>query len=103
MDDNLHIVLSDLGMTEVQSSKNAEAHRYWSPEAWKGTVGRPVDVWAWSMSVWEVSVDISFIYILFILLGSDVHSFVFCFEIDIHVYTAVGCPLRETYLSISNL
>ncbi|KAF5353115.1 hypothetical protein D9758_008784 [Tetrapyrgos nigripes] len=31
-----HACIADYGVTEIQSSKNSENHRYFSPEAWKG-------------------------------------------------------------------
>ncbi|KAJ7183441.1 kinase-like domain-containing protein, partial [Mycena filopes] len=45
--------ISDYGMMEVQSS-GGEGHRYFSPEAWKGTLSRSSDVFAWAMSALEI-------------------------------------------------
>ncbi|KAJ7471827.1 kinase-like domain-containing protein, partial [Mycena latifolia] len=45
--------ISDSGMIEVQTS-GSHGHRYFSPEAWKGTVSRSSDVYAWAMSALEV-------------------------------------------------
>ncbi|KAJ7119484.1 hypothetical protein C8R44DRAFT_877912 [Mycena epipterygia] len=45
--------VSDCGMIEVQTSAS-NGHRYFSPEAWKGTVSRPSDVFAWAMSALEI-------------------------------------------------
>lgn len=46
--------ISDWAIVEVQPSRNKEAHRYLSPEAWKGTVSRPSDVFAFAMSAYEL-------------------------------------------------
>ncbi|KAJ7020727.1 hypothetical protein C8F04DRAFT_1013931 [Mycena alexandri] len=45
--------ISDYGMIEVQTS-GGNGHRYFSPEAWKGTISRPSDVFAWAMSALEI-------------------------------------------------
>ncbi|CAK5278016.1 unnamed protein product [Mycena citricolor] len=45
--------IADYGMVEVQSSAS-HGHRYFSPEAWKGTLSRPSDVYAWAMSASEI-------------------------------------------------
>ncbi|KAJ7629388.1 hypothetical protein DFH06DRAFT_719248 [Mycena polygramma] len=45
--------VSDYGMIEVQTS-GSNGHRYFSPEAWKGTVSRSSDVFAWAMSALEI-------------------------------------------------
>ncbi|CAK5263320.1 unnamed protein product [Mycena citricolor] len=45
--------IADYGMVEVQSSAS-HGHRYFSPEAWKGTLSRPSDVYAWAMSALEI-------------------------------------------------
>ncbi|KAJ7640158.1 hypothetical protein B0H17DRAFT_1023203 [Mycena rosella] len=45
--------ISDCGMIEVQTS-GSHGHRYFSPEAWKGTVSRPSDVFAWAMTALEI-------------------------------------------------
>ncbi|KAF8184154.1 hypothetical protein K438DRAFT_1838429 [Mycena galopus ATCC 62051] len=45
--------VSDYGMIEVQTS-GSHGHRYSSPEAWKGTVSRSSDVFAWAMSALEI-------------------------------------------------
>ncbi|KAK7018606.1 kinase domain-containing protein [Favolaschia claudopus] len=45
--------VSDYGMIEVQTS-GSHGHRYFSPEAWKGTVSRSSDVFAWAMSALEI-------------------------------------------------
>ncbi|KAF7290544.1 Protein kinase domain-containing protein [Mycena indigotica] len=45
--------VSDYGMVEVQTS-GSYGHRYFSPEAWKGTVSRSSDVYAWAMSALEI-------------------------------------------------
>ncbi|KAJ7800608.1 kinase-like domain-containing protein [Mycena leptocephala] len=45
--------ISDYGMIEVQTS-GSHGHRYFSPEAWKGTISRPSDVFAWAMSALEI-------------------------------------------------
>ncbi|SJL08969.1 uncharacterized protein ARMOST_12345 [Armillaria ostoyae] len=46
--------VSDWAMVEVQPSRNKEAHRYFSPEAWKGIVSRPSDVFSFAMSAYEL-------------------------------------------------
>ncbi|KAJ6602491.1 hypothetical protein DFH09DRAFT_1124971 [Mycena vulgaris] len=45
--------ISDCGMIEVQTS-GSHGHRYFSPEAWKGTVSRSSDVFAWAMTALEI-------------------------------------------------
>ncbi|KAJ7074507.1 hypothetical protein C8F01DRAFT_1010854 [Mycena amicta] len=45
--------ISDYGMVEVQTS-GSYGHRYFSPEAWKGTVSRSSDVYAWAMSALQI-------------------------------------------------
>ncbi|KAF7334676.1 Protein kinase domain-containing protein [Mycena venus] len=45
--------ISDYGMIEVQTS-GSNGHRYFSPEAWKGTISRPSDVFAWAMCAVEI-------------------------------------------------
>ncbi|KAJ6617916.1 kinase-like domain-containing protein [Mycena sp. CBHHK59/15] len=45
--------ISDCGMIEVQTS-GSNGHRYFSPEAWKGTLSRPSDVFAWAMCALEI-------------------------------------------------
>ncbi|KAJ7075996.1 hypothetical protein B0H15DRAFT_805837 [Mycena belliarum] len=45
--------VSDCGMVEVQTSASP-GHRYFSPEAWKGTISRPSDVFAWAMVALEI-------------------------------------------------
>jgi serine/threonine protein kinase len=50
--------ISDYGMIEVQTS-GSHGHRYFSPEAWKGTISRPSDVFAWAMSALEVRLEMS--------------------------------------------
>ncbi|KAJ7902704.1 hypothetical protein B0H14DRAFT_2667320 [Mycena olivaceomarginata] len=45
--------VSDYGMIEVQTS-GSHGHRYFSPEAWKGTISRPSDVFAWAMTALEI-------------------------------------------------
>ncbi|KAK0211892.1 hypothetical protein IW262DRAFT_1412274 [Armillaria fumosa] len=46
--------VSDWAIVEVQPSRNKEAHRYSSPEAWKGIVSRPSDVFSFAMSTYEL-------------------------------------------------
>ncbi|KAJ7037062.1 hypothetical protein C8F04DRAFT_1393846 [Mycena alexandri] len=45
--------ISDYAMVEVQSS-GSDGYRYFSPEAWKGTVSRSSDVFAWAMSALQI-------------------------------------------------
>ncbi|KAJ7730868.1 hypothetical protein DFH07DRAFT_848205 [Mycena maculata] len=45
--------ISDYGMIEVQNS-GSHGHRYFSPEAWKGTLSRASDVFAWAMTALEI-------------------------------------------------
>ncbi|KAJ7475199.1 hypothetical protein B0H11DRAFT_2195216 [Mycena galericulata] len=45
--------VSDYGMIEVQTS-GSYGHRYFSPEAWKGTLSRSSDVFAWAMTALEI-------------------------------------------------
>ncbi|KAJ7259794.1 hypothetical protein C8J57DRAFT_1515160 [Mycena rebaudengoi] len=45
--------IADCGMAEIHSS-GSEGHRYFSPEAWKGTLSRSSDVFAWAMSALEI-------------------------------------------------
>ncbi|KAE9410092.1 kinase-like protein [Gymnopus androsaceus JB14] len=42
----------------LQTNKNPEAHRYLSPEGWKGTVSRPSDVYAFAMCALEIFTSI---------------------------------------------
>ncbi|KAI3610466.1 hypothetical protein WG66_006876 [Moniliophthora roreri] len=46
--------IADYGMSEIQSTKNNEAHRYFSPEAWKGMTSKPSDVYAFAMCAFEI-------------------------------------------------
>ncbi|KAG7441524.1 uncharacterized protein BT62DRAFT_974685 [Guyanagaster necrorhizus] len=46
--------ISDWSMVDFQPSRNKEAHRYYSPEAWKGTTSFPSDVYAFAMSAYEL-------------------------------------------------
>lgn len=46
--------VSDWSMVDFQPSRNREAHRYYSPEAWKGTTSFPSDVYAFAMSAYEL-------------------------------------------------
>ncbi|KAL0575728.1 hypothetical protein V5O48_006241 [Marasmius crinis-equi] len=46
--------VADYDMVEVQPSESSEAHRYFSPEAWKGVISRPSDVYAFAMCAFEV-------------------------------------------------
>ncbi|KAK7050882.1 hypothetical protein VNI00_004994 [Paramarasmius palmivorus] len=46
--------VSDYGLSEVQSSKSRDAYRYFSPEAWKGVVSRPSDVYAFAVCALEL-------------------------------------------------
>ncbi|KAK7018626.1 kinase domain-containing protein [Favolaschia claudopus] len=50
---NGNACVSDYGMIEAQTS-GSHGHRYFSPEAWKGTVSRSSDVFAWAMSALEI-------------------------------------------------
>lgn len=34
--DDGHACIADCGMVQLRPSNNKDAHRYWSPEAWKG-------------------------------------------------------------------
>ncbi|KAJ7594215.1 kinase-like domain-containing protein [Mycena floridula] len=52
--DDGSIVIGDYGMVELQPSKSKDGHRYWSPEAWKGGVTRPSDVFAFAMTAYEL-------------------------------------------------
>ncbi|KAG7441504.1 kinase-like protein [Guyanagaster necrorhizus] len=52
--DNGEACVSDWATVEIQPSRNKEAHRYFSPEAWKGTVSRPSDVFSFAMSAYEL-------------------------------------------------
>ncbi|KAK0493502.1 hypothetical protein EDD18DRAFT_1356424 [Armillaria luteobubalina] len=45
--------VSDWSM-DFQPSRNREAHRYYSPEAWKGMTSFPSDVYAFAMSAYEL-------------------------------------------------
>ncbi|KAJ6577746.1 hypothetical protein B0H19DRAFT_1253057 [Mycena capillaripes] len=45
--------LADYGMIELQTG-GSNGHRYFSPEAWKGTISRSSDVFAWAMSTLEI-------------------------------------------------
>ncbi|KAK0451365.1 uncharacterized protein EV420DRAFT_1560606 [Desarmillaria tabescens] len=46
--------VSDWSMMDFQTSQNKEAHRYYSPEAWKGTTSFLSDVYAFAMSAYEL-------------------------------------------------
>ncbi|KAK0451328.1 uncharacterized protein EV420DRAFT_1560346 [Desarmillaria tabescens] len=46
--------VSDWSMVDFQTSRDKEAHRYYSPEAWKGTTSFPSDVYAFAMSAYEL-------------------------------------------------
>ncbi|KAK7032124.1 hypothetical protein VNI00_013298 [Paramarasmius palmivorus] len=46
--------ITDYGMSEIQSTKNNDAHRYFSPEAWKGITSKPSDVYAFAMCAYEI-------------------------------------------------
>ncbi|KAK1228041.1 hypothetical protein PQX77_008934 [Marasmius sp. AFHP31] len=46
--------VADYDMVKIEGvSEGTEAHRYFSPEAWKGTVSRPSDVYAFAMCAFE--------------------------------------------------
>ncbi|KAJ8094614.1 hypothetical protein PM082_010620 [Marasmius tenuissimus] len=47
-------VVADYCMTEVQSSKSNDGHRYFSPEAWKGATSKASDVFAFAMCALEI-------------------------------------------------
>lgn len=46
--------VADCSIVELQPSSNKDAHRYFSPEAWKGTISRPSDVFAFAMCALEI-------------------------------------------------
>ncbi|KAK7054735.1 hypothetical protein VNI00_003198 [Paramarasmius palmivorus] len=46
--------IADYGMSELQSTRNNDAHRYFSPEAWKGVTSKPSDVYAFAMCAFEI-------------------------------------------------
>uniref|UniRef100_A0A0W0EY35 Putative Six-hairpin glycosidase n=1 Tax=Moniliophthora roreri TaxID=221103 RepID=A0A0W0EY35_MONRR len=46
--------VSDYDMVHIQPSRCLDAHRYFSPEAWKGTTSKPSDVFAFAMCALEV-------------------------------------------------
>ncbi|KDQ55609.1 hypothetical protein JAAARDRAFT_324033 [Jaapia argillacea MUCL 33604] len=52
--ENGQACVADYGMIEIKPSGNPNLHRYFSPEAWKGTVSRPSDVFAFAMSAFEI-------------------------------------------------
>ncbi|KAF5337767.1 hypothetical protein D9758_016612 [Tetrapyrgos nigripes] len=52
--DDLHACIVDYDMARIQSSRNNDSHRYFSPEAWTGIVSRPSDVYAFAMSAYEI-------------------------------------------------
>ncbi|KAF8167051.1 hypothetical protein K438DRAFT_247706 [Mycena galopus ATCC 62051] len=45
--------VADYGIIELQTS-GSNGHRYFSPEAWKGTISRASDVFAWGMCALEI-------------------------------------------------
>ncbi|KAI3612067.1 Armdomain-containing protein [Moniliophthora roreri] len=46
--------VADYDMLQVQPSRSPDAHRYYSPEAWKGTMSKPSDVFAFAMCLLEI-------------------------------------------------
>ncbi|KAL0575730.1 hypothetical protein V5O48_006243 [Marasmius crinis-equi] len=46
--------VSDYDMLNLQASRNNDAHRYYSPEAWKGVISQPADVFAFAMCAYEL-------------------------------------------------
>ncbi|KAL0580453.1 hypothetical protein V5O48_001523 [Marasmius crinis-equi] len=46
--------VADYCMTEVQASKSNDGHRYFSPEAWKGTTSKASDIFAFAMCALEI-------------------------------------------------
>ncbi|KAG7094347.1 hypothetical protein E1B28_007947 [Marasmius oreades] len=46
--------LSDYTMLQLQPSRNNNAHRYYSPEAWKGMTSQPSDVFAFAICAFEL-------------------------------------------------
>ncbi|KAK1228039.1 hypothetical protein PQX77_008932 [Marasmius sp. AFHP31] len=46
--------VSDYDMLKLQASRNPDAHRYYSPEAWKGVTSKPSDVFAFAMCAYEL-------------------------------------------------
>ncbi|KAJ7579671.1 hypothetical protein C8J56DRAFT_963325 [Mycena floridula] len=52
--DDGQVCVADYGIIELQSSSSTDAHRYFSPEAWKGTTSCPSDVFAFAMTALEI-------------------------------------------------
>jgi serine/threonine protein kinase len=52
--DNGQVCIADYGMIEIEPSGNARSYQYFSPEAWKGVISKPSDVFAFAMSSYEV-------------------------------------------------
>ncbi|ESK90049.1 hypothetical protein Moror_7888 [Moniliophthora roreri MCA 2997] len=46
--------ITDYGMSEIQSTRNNGAYRYFSPETWKGTTSKPSDVYSFAMCAYEI-------------------------------------------------
>ncbi|KAF7360950.1 Protein kinase domain-containing protein [Mycena sanguinolenta] len=47
------VCITDYGIIELQTT-GSNGHRYFSPEAWKGTISRASDVFAWAMCALEI-------------------------------------------------
>ncbi|KIK67902.1 hypothetical protein GYMLUDRAFT_798934 [Collybiopsis luxurians FD-317 M1] len=57
--DDEHVTISEYGMFELlQTTKDPEAHRYFSPEVWKGTNSRASDIYAFAMCALEIFTSI---------------------------------------------
>jgi len=52
--ENGQVCVADYGLVGMMPSGNICAHRYFSPEAWKGTISQPSDVYAFAMSSYEI-------------------------------------------------
>jgi serine/threonine protein kinase len=46
--------IADFGMIELEPSGSAYSHHYFSPEAWRGIISKPSDVFAFAMSSYEI-------------------------------------------------